>query len=291
MNCFPFVSCLLLLFTTFVECGKISSTANNDSRQFVVTAISEPYVLKRQSGEFHGFGVDLLDELSKFLRFNYTINIVRDGRYGKEDENGTWNGMIGEVMRGEADLAVSDLTITYSRERVIDFTFPFMQSGLAILIKRGDNMTIQNADDLSRQTDIKYGCVAGGSTQHFFKTSTNPLHQRLFQGMESDPSNFVTSYGEGLERVMAGNYGLIIESAAMKWLTMPYGVNNHPDLIMLGGIRSPPRRYGIAVREGSPLRKELNQGILYLQETGMLVTLKDKWWGVEPGGNHVCDVV
>jgi len=287
MNSFPFVSCLLLLFTTFIECGKISPTATNDSRQFVVTAIlSEPYVLKRQSGEFHGFAVDLLDELSKFLRFNYTINIVRDGRYGMEDENGNWNGMIGEVMRGDADLAVSDLTITYRREQVIDFTFPFIPGGLVILIKRGDNMTIQNADDLSRQTDIKYGCVAGGSTQHFFKSSTDPQIQRLLQGMESDPSNFVTSGKEGVERVMTGNYALITESRIAL-----YEIKNHPDLVMLGGLRSPPRWSGIAVREGSPLREELNRGILYLQETGMLLTLKDKWWGVERGGNHVCDVI
>ncbi len=30
---------------------------------------------------------------------------------------------------------------------------------------------IENAEDLSRQTDIKYGTVNGGSTQNFFKVS------------------------------------------------------------------------------------------------------------------------
>ena len=33
---------------------------------------------------------------------------------------------------------------------------------------------IENAEDLSRQTDIKYGSVKSGSTENFFKVIQNP---------------------------------------------------------------------------------------------------------------------
>ena len=33
---------------------------------------------------------------------------------------------------------------------------------------------IENADDLSKQTDIKYGTVYGGSTMTFFKVTRHP---------------------------------------------------------------------------------------------------------------------
>jgi ABC-type amino acid transport/signal transduction systems, periplasmic component/domain len=37
--------------------------------------------------------------------------------------------MIGKVLYGEADLAITDLTITRDRESVVDFTMPFMNLG------------------------------------------------------------------------------------------------------------------------------------------------------------------
>ena len=41
--------------------------------------------------------------------------------------------MVGEVMTGAADLALADLTITAARERVVDFTVPFLQTGITVL--------------------------------------------------------------------------------------------------------------------------------------------------------------
>lgn len=44
--------------------------------------------------------MDLLSEVSKKLGFKYQVQLVKDGSYGRQDESGNWNGMIGEVMRG-----------------------------------------------------------------------------------------------------------------------------------------------------------------------------------------------
>ena len=35
---------------------------------------------------------------------------------------------------------------------------------------------IENAEDLSKQTDIKYGTIAGGSTMTFFKVTQEKRH-------------------------------------------------------------------------------------------------------------------
>ncbi|EDO37276.1 predicted protein, partial [Nematostella vectensis] len=43
-------------------------------------------------------------------------------------------GLIGELLRGEADVAIADLTITDARSRVVDFTHPFLHVGMAILV-------------------------------------------------------------------------------------------------------------------------------------------------------------
>ena len=45
------------------------------------------------------------------------------------------NGIIGELVRNEADIAVAPLIITSRREDAIDFTSPFMNTGISLMIK------------------------------------------------------------------------------------------------------------------------------------------------------------
>lgn len=41
-----------------------------------------------------------------------------------------------ELIRHEADIAIAPMTITSERERVIDFSRPFMSLGISIMIKK-----------------------------------------------------------------------------------------------------------------------------------------------------------
>ena len=45
------------------------------------------------------------------------------------------SGMIGELIRREADVAIAPLTINSQRELVADFSKPFMSVGISIMIK------------------------------------------------------------------------------------------------------------------------------------------------------------
>lgn len=54
---------------------------------------------KDNTGHIHeGFVVDLLELIKRRLGFNYTLYKVADGKYGSEESNGKWNGMIGDLM-------------------------------------------------------------------------------------------------------------------------------------------------------------------------------------------------
>lgn len=54
----------------------------------------------------------------------------------KKDANGNWDGIVGELVRGEADIAIAPLTISSQRERAIEFSMPFMNMGISIMIKK-----------------------------------------------------------------------------------------------------------------------------------------------------------
>ncbi|XP_042279697.1 glutamate receptor ionotropic, kainate 3 [Thunnus maccoyii] len=114
------------------------------NRSLVITTIlEEPYVMLKKSDKalvgndrFEGFCIDLLKELANILGFTYEIRLVPDGRYGSQDDKGQWNGMIRELIEHRADLAVAPLTITYMREKVVDFSKPFMSMGISILYRK-----------------------------------------------------------------------------------------------------------------------------------------------------------
>lgn len=123
--------------------GSYSEFATNQRPLIVTTLVNEPFTMTKASSspksgneEFEGYAMDLIKELSLLLNFEFEIRICKDGLYGIEDDEGNWNGMIGEVIRGEADIAVADLTITGKREKAVDFTLPFMTTGVSILFMK-----------------------------------------------------------------------------------------------------------------------------------------------------------
>jgi len=110
----------------------------------VSTVMNDPFMMLKEDSEalvgknkYEGFNVDLIQALSELLGFNYTIQLVADGEYGTHDKvKGEWSGMIGELQSQKADIVVADMTITYKREQVIDFTIPYMNLGVTILYKK-----------------------------------------------------------------------------------------------------------------------------------------------------------
>ncbi|CAN7938246.1 unnamed protein product [Ixodes hexagonus] len=88
-----------------------------------------------------GYCMDLLQSLSQKLNFTYTLYQVQDGQYGTFDfVNGSthkrWSGMVGDLVRGVADMIIAPLTITPERSMEIEFTKPFKYQGITILAKK-----------------------------------------------------------------------------------------------------------------------------------------------------------
>ncbi|XP_013869516.1 glutamate receptor 4a isoform X4 [Austrofundulus limnaeus] len=121
-----------------------SSAIDNRTVVVVTTIMEGPYVMLKKNWElyegndqFEGYCVDLASEIAKHIGIKYKISIVPDGKYGARDaETKIWNGMVGELVYGKAEIAVAPLTITLVREEVIDFSKPFMSLGISIMIKK-----------------------------------------------------------------------------------------------------------------------------------------------------------
>ncbi|XP_035268404.1 glutamate receptor ionotropic, kainate 5 isoform X2 [Anguilla anguilla] len=119
----------------------VSETLANKTL-IVTTILENPYVMRRGNyqdlrgnDQYEGFCVDMLKELADMLKFSFRIKLVDDGLYGAPEPNGSWTGMVGELINRKADLAVAGFTITSEREKVIDFSKPFMNLGISILYR------------------------------------------------------------------------------------------------------------------------------------------------------------
>nr|QKN21287.1 glutamate receptor ionotropic kainate 2 [Bactrocera dorsalis] len=129
---------------TSIQFGTGSSSTTPDfsleRKKFIVTTRFEaPYFMLKEDYEnlrgmerYEGYAVDLIQKLSDIMGFEYEFLI--ESRTGKlNPETGEWDGMIRRLIDHQAQIAISDITITQARRQVVDFTVPFMQLGISIL--------------------------------------------------------------------------------------------------------------------------------------------------------------
>ncbi|KAM7010152.1 glutamate receptor, ionotropic, N-methyl D-aspartate 2B, b isoform 2-T5 [Tautogolabrus adspersus] len=91
-----------------------------------------------------GFCIDILKKIAKAVKFSYDLYLVTNGKHGKK-VNGTWNGMVGEVVLKNAHMAVGSLTINEERSEVIDFSVPFIETGISVMVSRSNGTVSPSA--------------------------------------------------------------------------------------------------------------------------------------------------
>uniref|UniRef100_A0A671XRV8 Glutamate receptor n=1 Tax=Sparus aurata TaxID=8175 RepID=A0A671XRV8_SPAAU len=91
-----------------------------------------------------GFCIDILKRLAKIVGFTYDLYLVTNGKHGKKID-GVWNGMIGEVVYKRADMAIGSLTINEERSEVVDFSVPFVETGISVMVSRSNGTVSPSA--------------------------------------------------------------------------------------------------------------------------------------------------
>ncbi|XP_058246613.1 glutamate receptor ionotropic, delta-2 isoform X2 [Hemibagrus wyckioides] len=131
----------------------------------VVTVLEEPFVMVSENvlgkpKKYQGFAIDVLDALSNYLGFKYEIYLAPDHKYGSQQADGSWNGLIGELVFKRADVGISALTITPERESVVDFTTRYMDYSVGVLLKKAER-TVDMFACLAPFDLSLWACIAG----------------------------------------------------------------------------------------------------------------------------------
>lgn len=160
----------LLLVALLGGCSLINAARADDSAKPLIIGMElnyPPFEMTDPAGNPSGVGVDMAHALGEYLHRPITI------------ENMPFEGLIPALKTGRIDLIISSMTATDERRKSIDFSDPYLNTGLAILAKK--NSAIQSIADVDKPgmiVVVKTGTTSAIYAHDHFKYATVlPLEQ------------------------------------------------------------------------------------------------------------------
>ena len=159
-----------LLAACLAVCGIISEGRGQDAGKHVVIGMElnyPPFEMTDASGNPTGVGVDMARALAAYLHRPLDI------------QNMPFEGLIPALKTGRIDLIISSMTATDERRKSIDFSDPYLNTGLAILAKKtGSIQSIADVDKPGMIITVKTGTTtADYARDHFTNATVLPLQQ------------------------------------------------------------------------------------------------------------------
>ena len=123
---------LVLLAVVLSGCGR-----HADNQLVVGMELSyPPFEMTDEHNQPTGIGVELARALADSLHKELVI------------QNTEFTGLIPALKTGKIDLILSSMTATEERTQSIDFSIPYMKTGICLLV--GANSDVQSVDDLNK---------------------------------------------------------------------------------------------------------------------------------------------
>jgi len=218
-----------------------------------------PFFYLNKNKELAGLDIDLAKELASKL--GVKIKFVREAK--------TFDEIVTMVVDRRADIAVSYLSDTLDRAKLVRFTPPYVQLKPAVLVnrqlasvsRRGPNLV-----KLLNHPNAKIGVTKGSSAEDFV-SANYPLAKKIPYDMWEDITKDVSK-----EKLLAG---VSDEIDARNWQTLhPEGAIEIESFILKG----PPDTLAIAVNLNDvQLHFWLNQFIALKRADGTLNELHKKY--------------
>jgi ABC-type amino acid transport substrate-binding protein len=122
----------IFIYLSFFLITIVANAEKLNQKITVGTKIAEPFVIKNSDGKLTGISFELWNKISDKLNIEYEVKT-----YDLE-------GLIDAVSKNEVDIAVSPLTITAEREKILDFTHSYTTTGLSIAIENNPKSSVLN---------------------------------------------------------------------------------------------------------------------------------------------------
>jgi hypothetical protein len=222
-----------------------------------------PYLIVNKTADqpYSGVTWDLLNLLSTTANFTYNFTLQADGEYGMPIGDGsTWNGAVGALLAGKTDLIVADLSVTYERLKVMDYTLPWLSYKLIVVVNTAGD-----------QSKVQY-LVRDDADETFLKDS--PKAASVYANVKANIATAeVQNDDSAIKKVLAGGFAYVAEDSAN--IDKQIAASNGKLAKSSAVTENAYFAFGLPL--GSPLRQPLNIALTMLQESGQVQDIIDKW--------------
>lgn len=203
----------------------------------------------KQDGKYTGFDIELWDAIAKEAGLKYSLRPM------------DFNGIIPGLQTRNIDAALAGITIRDDRKKVIDFSDPYYESGLAILVNN-DNANIKSAKDLEgKNVAVKIGTA----TVDYLKANVPNAKLKLFPNIDNAFLELATG------RVDA----VVHDTPNLQYFAKTGGQGK---VKVVGSLKSGDF-YGIGFPKDSELVPVVNKALKTIQDNGTYDALYTKWFG------------
>ncbi|TPM40535.1 transporter substrate-binding domain-containing protein [Mesorhizobium sp. B2-3-4] len=220
-----------------------------DAELVVGSNVGSPPFAYKDGDHYSGFDMEVFGEIAKGLNRKWRVQPMDFG------------ALIPALQTGNIDAIVSQLFIKPARQKVIDFSSPYYQSGLVAVVGAG-NTTINSPNDLDGKTiGTETGTAAVDYIQSHFKNAT--LDQ-------------LPSINNALLALEAGRTDAVVYDTPS---LMYYANNTGKGKVRVIRPTLEGLDVGIGFQKGSPLVAPANAALAAMQADGRLKTIREKWFG------------
>ncbi|MFF2458406.1 transporter substrate-binding domain-containing protein [Peribacillus simplex] len=195
----------------------------------------------KEGNEYKGIDIELINAIAKDQDFKIKLSPMDFG------------GIIPAMQANQLDVAIAGMSITEERKKVVDFSTPYFDAGLTIVVKK-DNTSTKTVKDLKGKTiAVKKGTTGAKYAQD----NATELGIKVVQFNDS-PAMF--------QEVANGNADALIED----YPVISYAIAQKDLGLKIVGDRLNGDQYGIAVLKGQnkDLLKKINDGLANLKKDG-----------------------
>lgn len=207
-----------------------------------------PFEFRQAGGPFQGFDIDLLKEVAQRVGFTYKILDM------------DFAGIIPSLQAKRVDLAFAAMTIRPERRKVIDFSDPYFETGLSILVPV--DSPIQSMADLAGR---RVGSKLASAPAEFIERTVPGAKLSLYRGIE-----------EAFMDVEVGRTEAVVyDTPSLQYYVRQAGGQKTK---IVGTVAS-GESYGIGFPKGSPLVGPVNEALAEIRADGTYARLHEKWFG------------
>ncbi|ACN15394.1 GlnH3 [Desulforapulum autotrophicum HRM2] len=205
-----------------------------------------------KTGHHTGFDVELWNAIAQDMGIEYDLQPM------------DFNGIIPGLQSGQLDAGIAGITIKPERAKVVDFSDPYYNAGLLLLVK-ADRTDITKVEDLEGKV---VATKLGTTSDDFLKKNAKAKEIKLY------PNNDAMF----MELMMGGADAVMFDSPVIANYVREVG----KDRVKVVGPLYMGQSYGIGFPKGSPLVDKVNKSLKKLKDNGDYRTLYLKWFNTEP---------